>query len=458
MIDQDLITAVAAGVVQAMSQSPIQQIGNRRPQRRERSMTVGTQATPFGCCDFFDRCGDGDLMSLHFSGELPLLDWMGFNVSDICYRTMEFISFVRPAYYQGTPTAGYLSDPCEDPHGIEYGSCKLTVEDFGRIGRLGPTRDIMKPKKYCINDPVWRLDGTKVNDEREWDMKFVMDTIINDINELMVTGNAGVSGQFDGLQRWVRTGYDCSNLDSIVIDWNGNAMSGGAGMTWNGAPIAATYNFIDVLLAGYRRIIQRKSWSPRLRTQRINAGDMILVMPHSMIPCLLAHFTCWSVCDGSQYNEVALQSYEARAFYQGLLGGAFGNGQITLDGQIIPILGYDWNLINGPTTGDIYFLSGAFGATRIWEGEHLSASVAVNENPDQGYFQTDGGRALWRVDTENECRTMKGWIHPRLFCKAPWAQIRFQDVQCNTPGGFLSANPNDTSFYPLTSFSQADCP
>lgn len=425
---------------------------------RQRAMSVSSAATPFGCCNFFDRCGDGDLMSLYYAGRLPLLDWMGFNVSDVCYRTVEFISYVRPAYSEQTPTAGYICDPCEDPHGIEYGSCKITVEDFGRYGRLGPTRDIMKPKKYCLSDPIWRLDGTRVNDEREWDMRFLMDQIIADVSKALVSGNASVCGQFDGLERWVRTGYDCSILDSVVIDWNGNPMSGGAGITWNGAPVAATFNFVDVLLAAYRRIKQRISWNLRLATQQINLGDMILVMPTQLIQCLLDHYTCWSVCDGSQYNEVALQAYEARQFRNGLLGGMFGFGQITLDGQLIPLLAYDWDMINGPKTGDIYFLSGAIGNFRIWEGEHIDARVAAAANPEQGYQVSDGGRVLWRVDTENECRTMKGWIHPRLFCKAPWAQIRFQDVQCDTPGGFLSPDPTETSFYPLSSFAPASCP
>src|SRR4030042_1670267 len=130
MIDKELISAVAAGGAQ-----PIQ-VQQPQSARRQRAMSVSDAATPFGCCNFFDRCGDGDLMSLHFAGELPLLDWMGFNVSDECYKVMEFISYVRPSYYQGSPTNGWICDPCDDPHGIEYGSCKITTEDFGRIGRL----------------------------------------------------------------------------------------------------------------------------------------------------------------------------------------------------------------------------------------------------------------------------------------------------------------------------------
>lgn len=424
---------------------------------QQRTMSVSSVVTPFGCCNFFDACAD-DIMRLSYGGGLPLLDWMGFNVTDECYKTVEFMSFNRPEYSGGSPTGGYISDPCADPNGVETGFCKLTVEDFGRYGRKGPTREIMKPKKYCVSSPRRRLDGRLITDEPEWDMVFAMDQVVVDINKALVVGNATTGGQFDGLERWVRTGYDCSILDSIVIDWNGNPMSGGAGITWNGAAVAATFNFVDVLLAAFRRIKRRIQMAPQINAQQVNTGDMILVLPNDMINCLLDHYTCWSVCDGSQYNEVALQSYEARAFRNGLLGGMFGNGQITLDSQIIPLLGYDWELIKGPTTGDIYFLTSAVGAMRVFEGEHLSASEAASQYGTHGYFSTDGGRVLGKVDTENECTEMKLWIHPRLFCRAPFLQIRFQSVKCDTPGGFLSPDPTETSFYPLSSFCVDECP
>ncbi|MBE9478885.1 MAG: hypothetical protein IMY80_02885, partial [Chloroflexi bacterium] len=233
----------------------------------KRTDQISNVVTPFGCCAFFDDCAD-DIMRLSYGNGLPLLDWMGFNVSDECYRTVEFVSFNRPEYEQGSPTGGYISDPCADPNGTEQGFCKLTVEDFGRYGRMGPIRTIMKPEKYCKTSPRRRLDGSAITSEQEWDMTFALDQVLVDVKKHVVSGNATTAGQFDGLERWVKTGYDCSMLDSIVIDWNGNPMSGGAGITWNGAAVAATFNFVDVLLAGYRRIKQRISWAPLLAPQK----------------------------------------------------------------------------------------------------------------------------------------------------------------------------------------------
>lgn len=423
-----------------------------RPVISQRALTVSDAATPFGCCNFFEPCDDG-IMSLYYAGELGLLDWMGFNVSDVCLRSMEYISYLRPARTgEGAASAGYICDPCDDPNGIEVGTCKLQLEDFGEYGRVGPTRAISKPKYYCKTRPIVRLDGTPVTSEREWDMKYVTDQIINDVSEAVVTGDAATCGQFDGLEQIVTNGYDCKMLDSIVIDWNGNPMTGGAGITWNGNPVAATYDIVDVLLAIYNRFKQRIAWAPMLRAQRQQIGDMILVMPTDVIECLLDMYTCWSVCTSS-----VIETYESRTYRDSLNGGLFGYGNIKLKNQVIPLMGYDWGTIKGPKTGDIYFLTGAVGGQRIWEGEFLDQRVAAQGRPN--YFSTDNGRLLWLAQMENKCEELKGWMDLRMWCAAPFLQARFQDVQCEQPGGFMGPDPDETSFWPGgSSFSVAECP
>jgi len=427
----------------------------------ERQTTLSDMATPFGCCHYFDSCTD-EVLTLHYRGSLGLLDWMGFEVSDTCYRSIEFINFTRPEQSGGACTRGHLGDPCEDPHGYEFGTCKLTVEDFGRYGRKGPVRTMMQPKLYCKSDPKRRLDGALITDEREWDMRFAMDVLLDDIRRDLIVGNSATDGQFDGLQQWVATGYDCNMLDSIVINWNGNLMAGGAGITWNGTAVAATFDFVDVLQAAYRRIRRRISWAATLNTQRLRLGDIILMMPDFMTPCLLDFYTCWSVCAGSEFNEVNLNTYEARTFRDRLIAEApenmFGAGFIRIDGFPIPIMPYDWEMISGADRGDVYMLTGSVASNRIWEGEHLSASQAAADFGGMGYFQTDGGRVLGKRDVNNECYETKIWMHPRLFCKAPWAQVRIQDVSCAGVVGPMSPDPCDTSFYPETSFCVAECP
>lgn len=422
----------------------------------QRALSLGTSISPFGCCNFFNRCTD-ELMSLHFAGGLPLLDWMGFEVTDVCTETFEFITFVRPARSGGEPTAGHIADPCADPLGTEFGTASLTIEDFGRYGRLGPTRDIMRPKRYCRTDPQRRLDGTAVTDEREWDAVFAMQAIIQDVSRDLIIGNKSTPGKMDGLENIVKTGYTSSMLDSWIVDWNGNSVAGGAGITINGTAIAATFNFEQVLQALLRRIKQRISWSPSLRNQQMNLGDMILLMPTQMAECVLDLHTCWNQCPSDVSYNTFITTQAAKEYRTQIMGGLFGYGQITVDGIPIPILGYDWELIKSQTLNDIYMLTGGVGSAKIWYGQHLAAAEAAARHSTKGYFSLDGGRVLALYATENECEVLKEWIHPRIWTRAPWAQIRFMDVRCTGILDPLSPDP-ESSFYPLTSFATAVCP
>lgn len=430
-----------------------------------RTMTVATDASPFGCCNFFDKCGSGELFSLYYRGILGLLDWLGFKPTNICYRTVEFIDYVRPAQSDGSDTAGYISDPCADPNGIEFGSCKITVEDFGLLGRKGPDRKLFKPTRYCINSPKYFLDGSPVTSEIQWDMFFAMDVMLNDLRKLVITGNSTTGGQFDGLQRWVKTGYDCAALNSTVIDFNGNPMTGGAGVTVNGVAVAGgPYHLVEFLLDHNRQVNDRISWSPLLSQQAQRGMDKIILLPSFLGRCLLDSYACWSVCPGAQYEEIFKSQKEIREFRNSLNGGRFGHGKIYLDSEEISLLFYDWGLINSQTLGDMYFLVGQVGSQRIWEGEHLDANEVMRILAENGLeaasgFQTfDDGRVLARGDFSNLCATRKVWMAPRLFCMAPWMQARIQDVQCHSPLGPLSPDPADTSFFPDASFDPADCP
>lgn len=433
------------------------QLARLSPQQR--AMTVGNMATPFGACNFFDRCSDG-LMSLHYGASLPLLDWMGFRVDDEYKKELQFITYVRPEYATGNPTTGALGDPCADPNGVEFGKSELTIEDFGRYGRKGPTREMIKPRYYCQTDPRYRLDGTPVTSEREWDLAFVTDVLLQDISRDIITGNATNAGEMDGFERIVKTGYNSPMLDSIVVDWNNNTMSGGTGVTWNGTAVTDNTDFVRLLHGIIRHIRQRVSWAPQLRTQTMNLGDMILLMPHTWAEELLDFFTCWTVCPGQQYNETNLGTYEARNFRNNLLGGLYGYGYITIDNVTLPIMAYDYELVKGPTTADIYLLTSAVGNVRIWEGQHLDAAAAARQFGTEGMFSMDGGRLLGRVDSENLCYETKLWMHPRVWCRAPWMQVRIQNVKSSQIRPILSGDPLATSYFPVTSFGAeaAVCP
>ncbi len=433
-------------------------------QKMIQRLTESTVATLFGCCGLFDPCGDRDLMSLTLEKRNPLLDWIGWEVTSECLVQRNFIDWVRPAAgLSGTRSTGYLSDPCADPSGVDFGVCGFELRDFARLRRAGPVRDAtMNAVNYCQASPRYRLDGSPITDQREFDMLLATEAIMQDLRLMLVDGNAAVAGQFDGLQQLVKNGYTdpdgrrCAAMDSIVVDWNGNTfgdLSGAHGATWNGSAIAAGFDFFDVLFAVVRRIRQRINWSPMLAGAPLNVGDMILVLPTFMINCVLNAFTCWSLC-----TDAVTDNYESRTFRTSLNGGMFGFGRITVDNQEIPLLGYDWNMVNGPTLGDMYLLTGRLGNYRLISGQMLDMRQPVSGYPEAQFAYTDGGRLLTWVERDHTCVKQVVETRPRLLVPAPWAQARFQDVKCVTVDGPMSPDPWETSFFPETSFESAVCP
>lgn len=404
---------------------------------------------------FFDRCED-ELITLSYGGRAGIMDLFNWMVSDEYTKTFNYITYTRPNFVEGQATAGHLADPCTDPNSFEYGTAKITLEGFGRYGRMGPVREIVTPTVYCRTDPRYRLDGSPITDEFEWDMNFIMDVLLQDLYRDIIVGNSATPGKFDGLQQWINTDYDTELLKSLVVEWGGNDLNGtgGGAMTINGDPLTPKPDLITLLLNIFRRFRMMIKWSPALANQEINGRNMVLVAPTFLCECILDAFTCWSVCEGGENNPVNLQTYEARNFRDKLNGGRFGGGFISLDGQIIDLFPYDWETMHGTQRGDVYFMTLSIGNQQIWEGEHLNAASAAGRMKNQGhqeYFSTDGGRIIGTSDVQNLCIQTKVWIRPRLVCRAPWLQARIMNVECSRILSPRSPDPL-SSFFPHTSF------
>lgn len=428
--------------------------------RQRQSLTISDTKTLFGCCLLFDQCADGALMGLTMEGVSKFLDWLQFIPSAVCEHHKAFLNWVRPDQAQGACTPGYLADPCADPNSFEFGICDWRIHDFGRLRRQAPVRDITyNGVRFCDTSPRIRLNGTPVTNQTEWDMLMATEVLLQDLKGLMITGNSATGGQWDGLNRIIRTGYTdtqgrrCESMDSIVIDWNGNTLAGGAGITWNGAAVGAAFSLVDVLRYVVKQIRWRVSLAPPMAAQGLRRGDVVLMGPTWLLECVLDAYTCWSVCAGRQYNEVNLNGKEAVEFRNGLMGGMFGDGEISLDGFPIPLLAYDWQTTTGPTRGDLYILTRGAGAMRTLYGEHLDMRTVAKRD----FSVVDGGRLLtWSV-FDHTCEQQVVEMRPRLVGFAPWSLARIQDVVCNTPNGPFSPDPCDTSFFPESSFSTAAC-
>jgi hypothetical protein len=428
-------------------------------------LAVSDLATIYGCCGLFDLCGEDDLISLSMQGADAFMDWIGWEATDVCVIEKNFISWVRPTE---DTRAGWLSDPCADPNSVEFGTCAFRINDFARLRRAAPVQDITKNHlRLCERQPRYRLDGTRVNNDYEFRALLAAEAITQDLKVMTVTGNVSTGGQFSGLENLVKTGYTdftgkrCALMDSIVVDWNDNTLDGGSGVTWTDGRgtrnIASTYNFIDVLLSAFRTVIQRIKMSATLAAQNLMVGDVVLLTTTQMAQCILDFYTCWRVCPGEQYNEANLNSLEAREYRNSLMGGMFNGGRIYLDGFEIPIIAYDWGLQKGPTRSDVYLLVGSVGNIKTMSGQYNNMSLVNIPELADVYGSSDGGRFLHWENIDQTCVQQVLEFQPRLLSWTPWANVRFQDVRCNTAGGFLSPDPMETSFFPETSFTVAAC-
>lgn len=413
-------------------------------------LTVTDAPSIYGCEPLFNLETEDSLISLSFGNEL-FLDWLSWVPTNICVINKSFFGWVRPS--GGGTSIGYLADPCADPNGFEWDTCDFSLRDFARLRRGGPVRDITKVDlRYSWNQPRYRLDGTVIDNDLEFDARLAMEVILQDLRRMAIDGNAATPGMFDGLKQLVKYGYTNSNgsackmMDSIVVDWNGQGLDGGSGVTWNGAAVSDTLSFVSILIAIVRKIRHRLRMSPPLASQSLTEGDMVLVLPEDFVNCVLDAYTCWSVCD-NDWNQ--MNTFEARTFRNGLLGGKYGFGTITIDGIKIPLLPFDYGTINGGDNFDAYLLVNKVGNIRLINGEFNDMTTAANAADISNKFSTDGGRFLFWQESDHTCVQRFLEMQPRLLFWAPWAQARISNISCTVPGGIISGDPTSEYFlYP----------
>lgn len=422
------------------------------------TLTLSTAATMTGCCGLFDPCGSNDLLSLTLEAE-PFLDWLGWKPDNQCKQFVKLISYIGPAGTSTGAEATGAAAACANAAGVEFGTCEVLLPDKGRIKRAGPVRDLTENnRKVCDDYPVFMKDGQQITDELMWSLTLAGTAIKQDVKRMLITGNAGTTGQFAGLQALVNTGYvnatngiRCSAMDSIVVNWGSNTMTTQVG----------GFVLVDYLNDIVRRIRQRAMWA---NLGGIAVGDMVLMMPSFLRDCLLDSYTCWSVCPGAQYNEANLNTLEARTFRNTLNGGAYGMGQVFIDGTPIPIITYDWSAFSQAApyfVDDIYILTRRIGNVPVFWGQYIDMTQPASRFAEEAgyahYRALDGGKYLAYWKTDNECTQASLVFRPNLYLSAPWAQARIQNVACRRPLAPLSPDPT-SSYYAEGYVTPATCP
>lgn len=422
------------------------------------SDTISALPTMNGCCGLFDPCGDNDLLAFTLEGE-KLLDWIGWKADNQCKQFVKMLSYAGPAgTAAGTEATGAIA-ACADAPTVEFGTCEVLLPDKGRIARAGPVRDLTENNRVICNEyPVFTKQGEQITDELMWALTLAGIAIKQDLKRMLISGNPNTTGEFAGLEALINTGYvdardgrRCSAMDSYVLNWANNTMTATVG----------GFNLITYLIDIVRRIRTRAAWA---NLGGIGMGDQVLVMPSYLRDQLLDTFTFWSIEPGVAFNEVNFANYETRQFRNSLNGGTYGDGQIWVDGTVLPIICYDWHQMTQAAPnfiGDIYVLTRRVGNMPVLWGQYIDMnqpSASFNDKAGYAHYKaTDGGKFLTYWKTDNTCTEATVLMRPNLYLSAPWAQARIQSVAAHRPLDPL--NPDPTSSYFVEGFiTPATCP
>ena len=376
----------------------------------------------------FSPCGDNEVLSALVTDD-AFASWLSWRRNNETRMIVKVFSWKGPeGAADQQPSEGYLTDKCAVGEGIEWGICEICYwkGEYERCGQDIAVTEL--DEKYCERYPVFRIDGSLVQNNAEWQASLAAQILKNDISQHLVIGNQATTFQFSGLENVVKTGWVdcrrnqvCTHVDSVVVDWGNASVSG----------IAA--------------LLQEVLGRLRLRARDMGGfsdNDAIVMLRSEMRDCLVNEFACESPCGvgsaGNPVTNIVLDSRQARDRY--LVGGQNGDGYIPVAGHPISFLVNDWLPVESCPGGgglsfvsDIYVLVRRVGNREVLYGVYHDMTEPVNiVNSYGGTMQsTDGGRFLIRSRFDEACFQTCVRIKPALICEAPWCQARIENVCCS---------------------------
>lgn len=430
---------------------------NNQLKQRHSDLAVTNPVQSLYQQDLFDlNCSDGMIAFYKANDYHPL--WRILPVSNTLeYRRKE--NFLNYTGYAGTAAGtathqdAVIVDPCGDGCTFEYGFCSWEIEGFNRLRCCTPVRDInYRNVKLCENDPLFDIAGNIIDNDFEWDVAMLSDSILRAMHYQLVQGNSANAGEVDGMLAQVTYGYvdpvhgeACEAMDSTVVDWAGNDVcpdGGTTGVTVNGVavPVAAqaTLTLIDIIKAYVKRTDERIFASSVGGFYRYFA-----LIDSTLLECIIDCYVCYTVCGG---DIERMDAFEARARLEELRSqlGQFGAVTLTFDGRSVTFV--PWQVTDAfydSVTGQysILFFIPQIGNYRVWEVEFLdfAANWRGLELVDSDEFMiTDNGRWLHMAEREKTCYKRCLEVQFRVLHRAPWTSMLVNNIACDSLFGHFS--------------------
>lgn len=458
--EEDLLDVLATRMAQAMVAAQNQSRGAYNPMlMKEASLTLASpQRSIYGRNTIFDPCSPGDIFGMQVQ-TVGLMPWLGWRRNTIYQRRVDFLPWVGPngTAGEGTVPTTAAGDPCDDPTGSwEYGICGYWLQHKSWYQRKGEALD---PKTIiqtrCETSPRYRVNGVLINDDVEWQANGIMNVIQMDIRRDLIHGSHSNTGQMDGLESLIKTGYTnddgttCPQIDSILVNWAHDDLDGSS----NG--LGNFFNYLDEVVTD---IEYRAS-----AFGTISETEMVLLTTRFMATCLLDAYACYTTCGVTTLGDVTDQALRAQqrqsrlAMNGGpLYDGAGAVGYIQLkSGRRLPILVEDaMDIEKGNSTWctDIYLLTRRVGSIDVLYGEYLDLTVYENrvraQMPNLTARADAAGRFVFKGKEDNFCVQLQLGTSPEIYLAAPWAQARFSDVCCARVRTPMAGDPFQPQYLP----------
>lgn len=387
-----------------------------------------TRAMPpvYGACNIFDgNCTDNPALS-RLANQ---------NISKILAL---FPPTATAVYRRQSKYLTHLFNDAVDPHQErcstdaptpDIGICNVVCEGFGHLMQGGPRRYSTDERLYTSDYTQRRyVDGSIIANNRDFDRQVAAELLVAAWTADIING-AGAPNQMTGIAQTLTNAMlldgNCALLKPSVVDWVGLPMNDtvSIGKTRNGDPIAATAQIIDVLEARLAEIKKLISQTPALRGQRLQYGDIVLLMPAALMECLKNHFLCFKPCGVTTISTE--YSAQKEIFYQSNFG---GDAEITINGTAIPIFTDE-----GVTAGDMFLLVRRVGNIEIWQHEYKDyLQTASPEIVNGNTFENGKFVETLKHDNGSVCYNIILRVEPRLCLVAPQLQTWIQNVACTS--------------------------
>lgn len=282
-----------------------------------------------------------DPISLAVTGGSALMNWIPSRYINDRFEYVAHLEWIAPEGFDGSETyAEWLSsielDECAGGPATDWSGFMYQIEG----GRFRWQTKMMKPyldggTKYYENQPIYTVRGSNIgmplSSDREWAIARLFMAMQQHYDYVLKFGDRANSNmEWDGLDTILRAGYVQSRrVGPGVPHWADPYIV-------NGIAIADVGALLQAIRMTVRKILKRI----RVRNWSLAAGDMAIVMPSTMWDNIAEH-----VAAGGMFKFVNSYGFDGRvdlssfiAEYNKTREGGFGWGNLSIDGQLIPII------------------------------------------------------------------------------------------------------------------------